>query len=590
MSTICDSVAKMSSRPNGKPAYRHKVRGRWLDVSWSEYATQIRSFGCALLDLGFQPEDKLALMSNTRWEWSVTDFATMALHGVVVPIYQTVTSEDLEFILKNSKSRFLILENRSMLKTFMAIKDQCPQVEKVIVMEKIRDEDSALFSWQDLLEKGSRLEKLVPRFEELLNSTSIDAMATLLYTSGTTGQPKGVVLTHTQIISEVGEAFPFAGAHPEDTSLTFLPYAHVLGRIEHWGHMYVGFTMAYAESIEKIRSNLVEIKPTIMVAVPRIFEKIYAAIQIQMEASPLTKKLFAQALKIGLEVSEYKLARKPLPLTLSLIYEGAQRLILGKVKNAFGGKLRFAITGGAPISSEIARFFHACEVLILEGYGLTETTAAIAVNTPYDYEFGTVGKPIGDVQFKIAEDGEILVKSKKVMKEYFENPEETAQAFTDGWFHTGDIGEITPTGSLRITDRKKDLIKTAGGKYVAPQRLENLLKLNPLISQVLIHGDQKKYIVALITLDSHQMQDLARQKGLTYKDLESLTQNPKILEHLRQIVAETNAHLASFETIKRFAILPRDFTVEAGELTPSLKIKRKFLDHKFAVQIEKLYS
>ena len=590
MSTICDSVAKMSSRPQGKPAYRTKVRGRWNDVSWSEYYEQIQSIACSLLDLGLKPGDKLALMSNTRWEWSVTDFATMSVHGVVIPIYQTVTAEDLQFILENSGCRFLIIENRAMLKSFLTIKDQCPQIEKVILFEKIRDEDHELISWYDLLEKGKSLKKLKPKFEELLNSTSSDEMATLLYTSGTTGQPKGVVLTHTQIMSEVGEAFPFAGAHPEDTSLTFLPYAHVLGRIEQWGHMYIGFTMAYAESIEKIRSNLVEIKPTIMVAVPRIFEKIYAAIQIQMEASPLKKKLFAQALKIGLEVSEYKLSRKPLPLTLTLIYEGAQRLILGKVKAAFGGKLRFAITGGAPISSEIARFFHACEVLILEGYGLTETTAAIAVNTPYDYEFGTVGKPIGDVQFKIAEDGEILVKSKKVMKEYFENPEETEKAFTDGWFHTGDIGEITETGSLRITDRKKDLIKTAGGKYVAPQRLENLLKLNPLISQVLIHGDQKKYIVALITLDPHQMQNFARQNNLSYKDLESLTQNPKILEHLRQIVAESNSRLAAFETVKRFAILPRDFTVEAGELTPSLKIKRKFLDQKFAQQIEKLYS
>lgn len=591
-STICDFVAKMPSRSGDRPAYLTREKGYWKQVGWPEYYKQIEALACAFLEAGLAPDDKVALMSATRWEWSVTDYAVMGLHAVTVPVYQTVTAEDLEYILNDSGARFIVLENRAMMRLFLSIRDRCPKIEKALVLEKIREEDVEFLSWHAFLKSGE--ESAAARreaFEERLRATRPDQVATLLYTSGTTGKPKGVVLTHTQIMSEVAEAFPYVGAHPEDVSLSFLPYAHVLGRIEHWGHAYIGFTMAFAESIERVRLNLQDIRPTIMVSVPRIFEKVYAAIQTQIEAHPLKKRMFARALEIGLRVGEARVKREPLPMTLSLAHQAAHKLVLGKVKEAFGGRLRFAISGGAPISSDIVRFFHACDILILEGYGLTETTAAVTVNTPYDYEFGTVGKPIGDVEIKIADDGEILVRSKKVMREYFGDPDETAKAIDpDGWFRTGDIGELTPSGSLRITDRKKDLIKTAGGKYVAPQRLENLLKTNPLVSQVLIHGDQRKYIVALITLEKTHLESFAKARGLAYTDLEALTQHPAVLEEVRRGVAETNAKLASFESIKRFAVLPHDFTVEAGELTPSLKIKRKYVDQKYRNQIEKLYS
>jgi long-chain acyl-CoA synthetase len=327
-----------------------------------------------------------------------------------------------------------------------------------------------------------------------------------------------------------------------------------------------------------------------MVAVPRIFEKVYAAIYAQVGNNPVTSKLFKWAVEIGKKAGEYRLQHKSVPIDLFLQYQLADRLVLKKVREAFGGRLRFAISGGAPMASDIALFFHACGVLVLEGYGLTETTAAICVNTPFNYRFGSVGTPIGDVQLKIAEDGEILVKSKKVMKEYYLDPEATKEAFTDGWYHTGDIGEILTSGDLKITDRKKDLIKTAGGKYVAPQRLENLLKMNSFIANVLIHGDQKKYIVALITLDKPSILQFAKDKNISFKDYESLTQHPAVLELVRRGVAEANSHLASYETIKRFSVLTRDFTVEDGELTPSLKVKRKVLDKKFANQLEALYS
>jgi len=581
----------MPSRPSDQAAYIYKTKSGWKEISWGEYHDQIQSLASFFLELGVKAGDKIALMSSTRWEWSVTDLAAISIQAPVVPIYQTVTAEDLEYILNNSKCRYLILESRGMMKMFLGMRERCPHIEKVMLLENVREEDTDFLSWHSSLKKGAELRgKWKDTWDALMSSCRPEMMATLLYTSGTTGQPKGVVLTHTQVMSEISEAFPYAGAHSNDTSLSFLPYAHILGRIEHWGQTFIGFTMAYAESIERVRTNLTEIQPTIMVAVPRIFEKVYAAILTQIEAHPLKRRMFAQALEVGKEVSRHKMRREPLPLTLQLKYLAAKKLVLSKITEAFGGRLRFAISGGAPLSAEVAQFFHACDIMVLEGYGLTETTAAVTVNTPYDYEFGTVGKPIGDVELKIAEDGEVLVRSKKVMREYYEDPVSTALVLKDGWFATGDIGEITPAGFLKITDRKKDLIKTAGGKYVAPQKLEGLLKLNPLVSQVLIHGDNKKYIVALITLDPMNLEKFAIEKQISYKDKTELTQNNLVLEAVRKTVAETNSNLASYETVKRFAVLPADFTVEAGELTPSLKVKRKFVDQKYRLQIEKLYS
>jgi long-chain acyl-CoA synthetase len=525
-------------------------------------------------------------------EWSVCDYAILGLKAITVPIYQTSTPEDMIHILNNSEVRILFLESRSLLRQFSKVKDQCPKVEKIICFDNDGKESNVeAVPWIDFLALGKQnLEETTSQFESSCSSTHLQDMATIIYTSGTTGLPKGVVLTHEQIMSEVGEAFPYVGATTNDVSLSFLPYAHVLGRLEHWGHMLIGYQMAYAESIEKIRNNLVEIRPTFMISVPRIFEKVYSAIQAQLGNNLVKQKAFQWAIKIGMQAGEYRLNHEPVPLPLFAQYQVAQKLILNKISEAFGGRLRFAVSGGAPISHEIELFFHACGILILEGYGLTETTGAICVNTPFNYRFGSVGRPIGETQIRIAEDGEILVKSKKVMREYYRDNENTEKTIVDGWFHTGDIGEFLPSGDLKITDRKKDLIKTAGGKYVAPQKLENLLKAQPLISHVLIHGDNKKYIVALLTLDPLALKNFAAEKGISYQSIEALTQNPAVLEKVRQSLSNVNTQLASYETIKRFSVLPQEFTVEAGELTPSLKVKRKVLDQKFKKQLEALYS
>lgn len=589
--TICDCVLQMPARGPDKVALMFKQKNRWKEISWPEYYDRILVTGSALLSLGIKPQDKIAIMSNSRLEWSICDYAIMGIQAITVPIYQTVTAADLIHILSNSAAEILFIENKAMLKLFLQVREHCPQVRKVICFESIRDSDIAFWNWDEFFSLGQQEKpQFGSEFIKRSQSTTRNDIATILYTSGTTGLPRGVILTHEQVMSEVTDAFPHLGVHEEDVTLNILPFAHILGRIESWGHAVIGFKMAYAENTERIRQNLTEICPTIIVAVPRIFEKIYSAIYAQLGNNVLRTKIFQRALRVGQEVGALKLDRKSIPLKLFLEFQIAQKLVLDKVQAAFGGKLRFAVSGGAPISKEICLFFNSCGIVILEGYGLTETTGAICSNTEFNYHFGSVGRPIGDVQIKIAEDGEILVRSKKVMREYYEDRKATEKAFSDGWFHTGDIGELLTSGDLKITDRKKDLIKTAGGKYVAPQHLENLLKMSPLISHALIHGDRKKFIVALITLDPHFLRKFAEEKNISVQSLSTLSQHPAVLDFVRRRVAETNSHLAGFETIKRFAILPEDFTIEGGDLTPSLKVKRKTLDEKWKKQLEALYQ
>lgn len=595
-------VEKMSSR-GSLPAIKFKQSREWQEIGWTDYRQAVEEMAVALIDMGLKPGDKIALFASSRYEWTLIDTAALSQGLIVVPIYHTMTAEELQFILTDSGATVLFTENANLLKIFRECEEACSQIRRVITMDAVKASAKEKTGAKpaealaDVRAHGKvRHAECVSEWKRRMDALKISDPATIIYTSGTTGKPKGVLLSHLQVASEVNEAFPFCGVNHHDVTLTFLPYSHIFGRIELWGSLAFGFTLAFAESIEKIRANLTEVKPTIMMAVPRIFEKIYLAIQSQIETNPLRKRLFTWALEIGRTIGALKIARRPVPLRMIPSFEIADRLVLTKVRDAFGGRLRFAVSGGAPLNSDIAHFFHACGVLVLEGYGLTETTAAVCVNTPFDYVFGTVGKPIGDVQIKIAADGEILLKSDKVMTEYYNNPEATKEAFEDGWYKTGDIGEITPTGQLKITDRKKDLIKTAGGKYVAPQKLEGMLKLNVLLSQVHIHGDQRKYISALITLDPVNLRQFAKDRGLSVPDvgdaegLAKLSQNPAVQDSVRKAVAETNAQLASYETIKRFVILPKDFSIESGELTPSLKIKRRFVDQKYKQELDSMYS
>lgn len=587
--TIATSIEEMPKRLQNPVAVQFKKDNIWVKKSWPEYHSDIMAIACSLNMLGIQKGERIAIIAQTSYEWSVTDLAIFSNAAITVPIYPNSTPEDVQFVLNDSEASILFIGSKAELLTWTLIKTKCPHVKHVYFFEKI-EQTTNDFHWSRLLAGGRNQVQVENKIQALLKSLDPSDTATLLYTSGTTGKPKGVVLTHLQVISEVSESFPLCGATSEDVSLCFLPLAHVLGRIEHWGHTYIGHTMAFAESIDKVKDNLLEIKPTFLVSVPRIFEKIHSAILAKTAINPIKKRLFDWAVNIGYKVSDLKLTRQAIPLPLLAEYELARRLVLSNVTKAFGGRLRFAISGGAPLAREIAQFFHASDILILEGYGLTETTAAITVNTPFNYRFGSVGRPIGEVKLKIADDGEILIKSNKVMKEYYQNPKATAEAFTDGWFHSGDIGMILPGGDLKITDRKKDLIKTAGGKYVAPQRLEGIVKLNPLISQVLIHGDQKKYIIALVTLEKTFVESWALENKVIYHDWKDLCAAPLIEDLVRKAIADANSQLAGFETIKKYKILPVEFSVEGGELTPSMKLRRKALDARYSKEIENLYD
>jgi len=588
MKTLGKSILEMPKRDPLKGAVKFKQNGTWKTKNWLEYFTEVERLGAGLISLGLQPADKIAIMGNTRYEWAQCDLSALGSQGIVVPIYQNSILEDIEFVLNNSEAKFFICENKKMLDPWLAVRTTCPHVKKIITM--VPCDIEGVLSLEEVMAMGrEELEKNPMIFKKRCEALKINDIATIIYTSGTTGRPKGVVLEQKQVMSEISEAIPLCGVTDVETSLCFLPFAHVMGRVEHLAQVDIGFTLAYAESIDHLKKNLLEIQPTFLVAVPRVFEKIYTGILAQVSGHHLKNSLFKWALNIGKKVSELKQTRQIIPLDLLAKYLLAKKLVLDKVNEAFGGNVRFVISGGAPLNREIAAFFHAAGILVLEGYGLTETTAAICVNTPFHYQFGTVGRPIGDVEIKIAEDGEILVKSDKVMREYYRNTESTQETIKDGWFYTGDIGEITPGGCLKITDRKKDLIKTAGGKYVAPQRLEEFLKVHPIIGNVLIHGDEKKYIVSLITVDRIYVESWAHRLNISYKKWTELTNHPQVVEMVREAISDANKHLASWETIKKYIILPLEFTIQGGELTPSMKVKRKVLDKRFAKEINSLY-
>lgn len=569
-------------------AFLIKAKGEWTKTPWDEYQKDIFKISQFLLTHTIAEFSKVGIVSSTRYEWCVVDLACQCSKKVLVPIYPAVTPEEMSYIINHAEIEVLFLENKNQMRVWDKIKQTCPFVKTVIILDKFDLVDSPVFSWDTILEPPISTES-IKSIKVLINTVKIDTMASIVYTSGTTGNPKGVVLTHRQIISEVVEAFTSCQVSPNDRTLTFLPFAHVFGRIENWAHAYFGYEMVFAENMEKIKSNLVEVNPTFIFAVPRIFEKVYIAIISNIENNKVKHVAFDWALSQSKNKIEKTRKFELVPLKEWALAEVAQRLILNKVKMAFGNQLRFCVSGGAPLNPVIADFFARCGVMILEGYGLTETTAAISVNTPFDCQIGTVGKPIGDVKIKFADDGEILLKSDKITPEYYKDPQATAAAFDNGWFKTGDIGELTPAGHLRITDRKKDLIKTANGKYVAPQKLEGLLKLNPLIANVLIHGDQKKYITALLSLDHQQAKKWAQDNGIDTTDIDKIISNNKFAEEIRRHIIKVNSELANHESIKKYQVIVDEFTVENGLLTHSLKVKRKLLDQKYKDVIENLY-
>ncbi|MGH7818662.1 MAG: AMP-dependent synthetase/ligase [Candidatus Binatia bacterium] len=587
----------------GRSRYRVKRDGRWVDVSWDEHGRAVREIAAGLVGTGVAPGAKVALLSGTRPEWMEIDFAILATGAVTIPIYPSNLPAECGYILWNSESSICFVENRKQLEKIRDVtergfeidgRQQPIRLEHVFLIDG-RDGDDRVTTLDRLREHGrSVLSTRGAEIDARVKAIPRDELATIVYTSGTTGPPKGVMQTHGNHLATM-EALEKIGlgraGDPDEVDFFFLPLAHSFARANEYLGTYMGSVTAFAQSIETIPSDIRESRPTLVPSVPRIFEKIYGRILSTRDSgSPLTKAIFDWAVSVGREKSRYLQEKQPLPLWVQLQSAIADRLVFSKIHSLLGGRVKYMISGGAPLAREIQEFFHAAGILILEGYGLTETTPSLTMNRPDDYRFGTVGQAIDCVTLRIAPDGEILAKGPNVALGYFNRPEATAEAWdSEGWFHTGDIGELSDDGFLRITDRKKDLIKTSGGKYVAPQNVENLLKTQRHVSQAVMIGDNRKYCVALITLDADEVRRWAEAQGLGVTDPAELARHPKVVELIEGEVAEVNRHLASYESVKYFRIVPHDFSQETGELTPSLKVKRKVVSQKYADLIEEMY-
>lgn len=564
-----------------KPCLRYKKEGEWKNLSWFDVETSVSQIALGLLDLGIRKGDAIAIFASTRVEWTLCDLAILSIGAVSVPIYQSNTAEQAAYILENSGSKLIFTENSDLTSRIRQ------KNETIRIVQMVGEIPGAGETLPQLMRRGWDKK----RWQQAVREIRLEELATIVYTSGTTGHPKGALLTHQNIMGGMTACESVIRIKPGENALLFLPLAHILGREMQFYQLTIGFVNAYAESLENLIVNIGEVRPVFFVGVPRVFEKIHERVLLQIEASrPLRKKIFHWAVRVGRKVSQLKQRGEAFPIHQKLQYALATLLVFQKLKKRLGGKLQFAISGGAPLSQEVAEFLHAAGVLVLEGYGLTETFAAINCNSLRKFRFGSVGPAAAGVEEKIAPDGEILVKGPMVFQGYFKNPEATAEVFTtDGWFRTGDIGQIDPDGFLKITDRKKDIIVTAGGKKVPPQNIENLLKTIPFVSQVMVHGDREKYLAALVTLNRESVERFAKSAGIAYRDYGELVRHPRVYEWVQKSIEEKNRQLASYESVKKFAILENDFTQEAGELTPSLKVRRKYIQEKYREVLNHLH-
>lgn len=584
---IISLFLKQEQELGPKPCMRYSSKGKWSTLSWSEVKSRVMKLASGLESLGVKKGDRVAILSNTRYEWSLADLAILSLGAVTVPIYHSTLPKDIEYILNHSESKVVFVEDSALQKKVEDVRKNLLNLKEIIVFDRASGNGALVFRKLVQESPGSPEE-----FEKRVRAIGIDDLATIVYTSGTTGIPKGVMLNHLNLSSEIDALAQVFQFEPHEESLMFLPLAHILARMVQFFQLATGFMQAYAQSIEKLLEDLSVVRPHLMACVPRIFEKIYTKILTDVQAgSPIKKKLFFWAVDVGTQVSRAKQEGRSLSLLTGLQYEIARRLVFSKLHKKLGGRIKFFISGGAPLAAEVAEFFHAAGILILEGYGLTETTAAINVNRPDHYRFGTVGPVMAHLQEKIAEDGEILVKGTHVFQGYYKSEEATRESMTsDAFFKTGDIGEFDKEGFLKITDRKKDIIVTAAGKNIAPQAIENLLKTDPLISQVMVHGDRRKFLSALITLNIDELKKIAEGLKVKIDDLAQAVKNQKIFDFVKKRIDEKNKQLASYETIKRFAILDIDFTVEGGELTPTLKVKRKLVTERYKSLLDSFYN
>jgi len=565
------------------PAYLVQDGDEWNPVSWAEAGRCVEAYANGLLALGVKKGDAFAILATSRVEWALFDFALGSIGAIGAAIYPNSSVKDAGYILDHSESVGVLCEDDVQRAKVEAARAEIPRLRHVLTFADL----------DDLAARGRAHAAAHPNaLREAGDAIEEDDLFTYIYTSGTTGPPKGCMISHRNyyaMVAVVDDLPSFTG--PEDTMLLYLPLAHNFGRLMHLSGAYVGYAIAFLPDPLQAAVALPQVKPTVFPSVPRVYEKIHTAVVAKFDAETGAKrKLIDWALAVGRRVSELRRTGEPVPPWLQAQFRLADKLVYAKVKERLGGRLRLAISGGAPLSQEIAEFFHAIDILLVEGYGLTECTTAASTNTHEAYRFGTVGRPLPGTEVKVAEDGELLIKSETVFQGYYKDPEATAEVLgADGWLRSGDIAEIDADGYIVITDRKKDIIVTAGGKNVAPQNLENDLKTSKYVSQAMVVGDRRPYIAALITLDPEALPGWAAEHGLP-EDMESLARSHEVRELIQAVVDDVNADRSRYEQIKRFAILSRDFTMDDDELTPTLKLKRRVVSQHFGNELEELYA
>jgi long-chain acyl-CoA synthetase len=562
-----------------------------VDIGYRDLAERVQDLSIGLQELGVRRGDRVAILSENRPEWAIADYACLTARCTDVPIYPTLPARQAEYILRDSGAVAVLVSSAAQLQKVTKIRERLPALAHILAFD-----DSAtgadVLRFEQVLERGRAARERHPDWRASALEVAEDDLATLIYTSGTTGDPKGVMLSHGNIASNVTTSVALFSFTAEDECLSFLPLSHIFERMfGHYCMFHAGVVINYAESVDTVPADMQEIRPHVMASVPRLYEKIYARVLDNVRTSSLLRKrIFAWSREVGERWAEATIARRPVSPTLKLQRSLADRLVFAKLRARTGGRIRFFISGGAPLSPEIARFFYAAGLPILEGYGLTETSPVMAVNTFQNHRLGTVGKTIPDVEIRIAPDGEIVTRGPNVMCGYFNKPEATAEAIDEeGWFHTGDIGVIDADGYLSITDRKKDLIVTAGGKNIAPQPIEILARTSKFVSSAVMIGDRRPFPIMLVVPNAAQVKGWVEHKGLPDGELGQLIDHPDVRQKIEREVRMTLRDLAQFEMPKKLLILPKDFTVEAGELTPTLKVRRRIVEEHNRAAIEALY-
>lgn len=577
-----------------EPCIRYKKEGDFVPISWREMQNLVIKLGLGLLSLGVKQNEIVAIFSENCWEWIVADLAVQSIGAADAPIYATNSGPEAAYIINDSGAKIVFVSDQDHLDRILSVKSEIKGVKYIITFDSIETKEKNILSMEEVMRKGEQA-KDKDAFEKRLNAINPEDLATLIYTSGTTGQPKGVMLTHNNFVSNTMQSY---ASHPivdhKDSALSFLPWSHSLGRtVSLYLMFHIGAVNNLAENFSTVLQNLQETRPALIVSVPRLFEKMHSGIISQVEKEPpLKKKLFKWAVAVADRAVDYRVQNKSMPALLELQYSIADKLVFSKLRYALGlNNVRIFISGGGAIAVEIDRFFNSIGVPVHNGYGLTETGPVTNVNRFELFEFGSVGPVFPDTRVKIAEDGEILIKGPQVMKGYYNKPEETAAVFNkDGWFMTGDIGKIDERGCLFITDRKKDIIVTAGGKNISPQNIENTLAAGLFIEQAVVIGEGRKFLSALIVPNFAELTAYAKNQGISFDANEDLVNKPDIIAFYDEKIKELMKDYARVEQLRRFTLLPREFSIESGELTPTLKMKRKLINTNYAQVIDKMYE